>query len=53
MEIRIYRSMQHYSGNKPLFCSKIDCPDAFSFENALSVFRSIYGKGIIIVIIAL
>lgn len=53
MEVRVYRSMQDYTVNKSLFCSRVECPDAFSYFDTLSVFRSIYGIGIVIVVIAL
>lgn len=49
MEIRIYKSMQYYTGNKPLYVSRVDCPDAFSYSDAISVFRSIYGNGVVII----
>lgn len=49
MEIRIYKSMQHYSGNKPLYVGRVGCPDAFEFSKCLDVMRSIYGSDVIIV----
>ena len=47
MEIRVYRNLECRSTNKYLFCSRVECPDTFSFENAVSVFKSIYGHCII------
>ena len=41
--------MQHYNGNKPMYVARVDCPDAFDYASALSVFRSIYGTGIIVI----
>lgn len=49
MEVRIYKCMEHYSVNKPLYCVRVDCPDAFDFSKSLDVFRSIYGSSVIIV----
>lgn len=48
MEIRVYKSFELRSKGKTLFCSRIDCPDAFSFEKSIDVFHSIYGSDIII-----
>lgn len=45
--------MQHYSGNKPLYVSRVECPDAFNYVHALEVFRSIYGSNIIVVFVCL
>ena len=53
MEIRIYQSMQHYSGNKPLYVARVECPDAFSYPHSLEVFRSIYGSNVIVVFVCL
>ena len=53
MEIRIYKSMQHYSGNKPLYVVRVECPDAFNYPSSLDVFRSIYGSSVVIVFINL
>lgn len=53
MEIRIYKSMQHYTQNKPLYVSRVECPDAFNYSQALDVFRSIYGSSVIIVFLCL
>lgn len=51
MEIRIYRSYEHYQGSKPFYTAKVENMDVFSFSEALKVFRSIYGSSIIIVFI--
>lgn len=51
MEIRIYRSLKHFNESKTLYVSRVDCPDAFDYASALSVFRSIYGIGIVVVFV--
>lgn len=48
MEVRIYKSLEMRSCGKLLFCSRIECPDAFSFEKCIDTFRSIYGSSIVI-----
>lgn len=53
MEIRIYKSMQHYTGNKPLYVARVECPDAFNYSASLDLFRSIYGSNVVIVFINL
>ena len=47
MEIRIYRDLVARSNNKPLYVARVECPDTFSFERALCVFKSIYGSCLI------
>lgn len=49
MEVRIYKSMTHYTANKPLYVARVDSPETFSFSNSLEVFRSIYGSSVVIV----
>lgn len=49
MEIRIYKSMQHYNGNKPLYVFRVHSPENFKFSESLDLFRSIYGCSVIIV----
>ena len=51
MEIRVYSNFDAYTNSKPLFVSKVNCLDAFSFEKFMQVFKSIYGSTIIIVFI--
>ena len=51
MEIRIYRSYEHYQGSKPFYVAKVENVDVFSFSEAMKVFRAIYGSQIIIVFI--
>lgn len=51
MEIRVYRNLSQFTDGKPLYCSKVECPECFSFENALSLFKSIYGVGITVVFV--
>ena len=51
MEIRVYSNFDAYTNSKPLFVSKVNCLDAFSFEKSMEVFKSIYGPTIIIVFI--
>ena len=48
MEVRIYKSLECRSTGKFLFCARIDCPSAFSFEKCIDTFRSIYGTQIVI-----
>ena len=48
MEVRIYKSLECRSTGKFLFCARIDCPGAFSFEKCIDTFRSIYGTQIVI-----
>lgn len=36
------------SKNKYLYCSRVACPDLFSFEKAIEIFKSIYGNNIVI-----
>ena len=47
MEIRIYRNLEARSNNRPLYVARVECPDTFSFERALCVFKSIYGSCLI------
>ena len=51
MEIRVYSNFDAYTNSKPLYVSKVSCPDAFSFEDSMKVFKSIYGPTIIVVFI--
>lgn len=39
--------------DKPLFCRRIDCPDAFDFNACLSVFRSVFGADVLIIVFSL
>lgn len=48
MEIRIYKSLEMRLAGKPLFCSRVDCMDVFSFEKCIDTFRAIYGSNIVI-----
>lgn len=49
MEIRVYASLNCLQTGKYLYCRQVECPDGFSFENTLSVFRSLYGPKVIVV----
>lgn len=49
MEIRVFKSMQAYTSNKPFLVSKIASPDTFDFSKCLETFRCIYGSEIVIV----
>lgn len=48
MEVRVYKSLEMRSLQKTLFCARVDCPDAFSFEKCIDTFRSIFGSSIVI-----
>lgn len=48
MEIRVFSSLDARAKGKTLFCGRVNCPDAFSFEKSLDVFRSIYGSDVVI-----
>lgn len=48
MEIKVFLSLENMNSNKAVYCSRVLCPDAFSFEGALSTFRSIYGFSCIV-----
>lgn len=48
MEIRIYKDLDLFSKGKYLYCVRVDIVDAFDFNSALSVFRSIYGSKVVI-----
>ena len=50
MEIRVYSCLENFSRDKRLFCSRVECPDAFSYSSALEVFKSIYGKCVVVFI---
>lgn len=49
MEIRIYATMECYKHGKTMYCARVSDPDSFSFADSLDVFRSIYGKSVLIV----
>ena len=49
MEIRVFKSMQAYTSNKPFLVSKIYSSDTFDFSKCLDTFRCIYGPEIVIV----
>lgn len=51
MELRVYLNLSAFTDGKPIYCSRIQCPDTFSFENALSLFKSIYGVGCCVVFV--
>lgn len=49
MEIRIYANLECFRKNKAIYCALISDPDCFCFNDSLTVFRSIYGKSVLIV----
>lgn len=49
MEIKVYKSFQDLEKNKYFFCSKIECPDTFSFDGAVKMFKSICPNCIVLV----
>lgn len=51
MEIKVFRNHDCYRNNKVLYCSRVECPDVFSFSASLDVFRAIYGNGVIVVFV--
>ena len=49
MEIKVYRNMKDLSANKQVFCAKIECPDLFSFDAAVKLFKSIFPECVVLV----
>ena len=49
MEIKVYKDFKDIDSNKFAFCARIECADTFSFEKAVSVFKSIYPNCVVIV----
>lgn len=49
MEIKVYRNFKDLQSNKQIFAAKIECPDAFSFDKAVSVFKSIFPDCVVLV----
>lgn len=49
MEIRIYATMECFKHGKTMYCARVSDLDSFSFADSLNVFRSIYGKSVLIV----
>ena len=48
MEISVYSNLNSRTSNKPLFRRSVTCLDTFSYEDCLSVMRSIFGANVII-----
>ena len=51
MEIKIYRSLDLFTKGKHFFCARVECLECFDFAKTIDVFRSIYGTGIVILLI--
>ena len=49
MEIKVYKDFKDIDRGKQIFCARIECPDTFSFEKAVSVFKSIFPNCVVIV----
>ena len=49
MEIKVYKQFKDIDCNKTVFCARIECPDLFSFDKAVSVFKSIYPNCVVLV----
>ena len=49
MEIKVYRNFKDCQNNKQIFCAKIECSDTFSFDKAVSVFKSIFPECVVVV----
>ena len=49
MEIKVYRNMKDLSANKQVFCAKIECPDLFSFDAAVKLFKSLFTECVVLV----
>ena len=52
MEIRLFRSLEDMSKGKHFLCVRVENPDCFEFDKTLSVFRTLYGTNIVVVVIA-
>ena len=52
MEIRLFRSLEEMSKGKHFLCVCVENPDCFEFDKTLSVFRTLYGTNIVVVVIA-
>lgn len=51
MEVRVYLNLSSFTDGKPVYCSRVQCPDTFSFSDALNLFKSIYGVGCCVVFV--
>lgn len=49
MEVRIYANLECFRHGKAIYCARVSDPDTFCFNDSLAVFRSIYGKSVLIV----
>ena len=49
MEIKVYRNFKDCQYNKTVFQAKIECPDMFSFDKAVSVFKCIFPECVVLV----
>lgn len=51
MEIRLYRSLENMSQGKHFLCVRVENPDTFEYDKTLSVFRTLYGTGIVFLLL--
>ena len=49
MEIKVFRTFKDFQNGKVLFSAKIECPDLFSFDKAVNVFKSIFPECVVLV----
>lgn len=49
MEIKVYRSFKDCQCNKIAFQAKIECPDMFSFDAAVKMFKCIFPECVVVV----
>lgn len=49
MEIKVYRNFKDCQNNRTVFQAKIECADMFSFDKAVSVFKSIFPECVVLV----
>ena len=49
MEIKVYRNFADYQHNKMAFSAKIECPDLFSFDSAVKMFKCIFPDCVVVV----
>ncbi len=49
MEIKVYKEFKDIERGKTIFCARIECPDAFSFDKAVQVFKSIFPNCVVLV----
>lgn len=50
MEIKVFMNFDAYSQNKPVFCQRVECQSVFEPAKCVDVFKSIYGNGVVVLI---